>query len=525
MKFPLAAIFSFLAGSSSAQPAPLETNDSIGMRVTKVGNVPTSTTDAFSYNMGVSEDPKNGRVFFMDQKFGKIFVYTAKNGRVDKVWDLENDAIPDGLDLSYDYVPGFDIKVQRVHPGKKKNEVIVIFTSLTLPDGWKKPSASLPAPGAYPAYLCNGEEFIHDAYRIGTMGECVFSQHVGLPTYTVYQVFYKFKLQNKKLSNPYPFFVIENQMAVGHQGGGSTVLDNGSILWSVGDCTIYGYDGLYAPQDDKESCGKILLIDTMKKNSYEVVAKGVRNSQQMKIVKGSKKKGKKHGWKGRDLKGSKGKSSKVSKGKSGEGYDERDFLVFADIGAVTAEEVNAVYVKDLLDTNHIENFGWGRNTHDGKAREGTFYIEQGGGGLLPGEPPFKGDAPVPEGGYMQPWVQFGRTATDFFFAIAGFAVSDVSFDKLKLVWTEFNTGLIMGTTKKYSFKNYSGPVKGYKIKLFNKAGKYLENGLNDLVAEELGGDAERGDGRMFHYPDGTAGVFIERTGAFYKLEEIDISDN
>ena len=52
---------------------------------------------------------------------------------------------------------------------------------------------------------------------------------------------------------------------------------------------------------------------------------------------------------------------------------------------------------------------------------------------------------------------------------------------------------------------------------------YLENGLNDLVREELGDVSYfRGDPRLFHYPDGQAGVFIERTGVFYKLTEIEL---
>lgn len=67
----------------------------------------------------------------------------------------------------------------------------------------------------------------------------------------------------------------------------------------------------------------------------------------------------------------------------------------------------------------------------------------------------------------------------------------------------------------------SAPAKSYKIKVFDAEGNYLENGFNDLVLEELGEVGfYRGDPRMFHYPDGTAGVFIERTGAFYKLTEI-----
>ena len=67
----------------------------------------------------------------------------------------------------------------------------------------------------------------------------------------------------------------------------------------------------------------------------------------------------------------------------------------------------------------------------------------------------------------------------------------------------------------------AAPAQSYKIKLYDTGGNYLDNGFNDLVKEELGEVGYyRGDPRMFHYPDGTAGVFIERTGVFYKLTEI-----
>ena len=87
----------------------------------------------------------------------------------------------------------------------------------------------------------------------------------------------------------------------------------------------------------------------------------------------------------------------------------------------------------------------------------------------------------------------------------------------------------MGTNQRYyhgSTKNV-GPVTGYKIKLYDTDGNYLENGANDLVQDVLGDvgyyrEDYRGDPRLFHYPDGTAGLFIERTGAFYKLTEVAI---
>ena len=68
-------------------------------------------------------------------------------------------------------------------------------------------------------------------------------------------------------------------------GGGIASTSDGSLLWSVGDCSPFGLDGMYAPQLDDETCGKILQIDADTPGSFRVVAKGVRNSQQMKIFK------------------------------------------------------------------------------------------------------------------------------------------------------------------------------------------------------------------------------------------------
>ena len=55
------------------------------------------------------------------------------------------------------------------------------------------------------------------------------------------------------------FVVVENQMVPGHLGGGALAVEGGKMLWSVGGCTILGFDGRYAPQSDDQICGKILL--------------------------------------------------------------------------------------------------------------------------------------------------------------------------------------------------------------------------------------------------------------------------
>ena len=66
-----------------------------------------------------------------------------------------------------------------------------------------------------------------------------------------------------------------------------------------------------------------------------------------------------------------------------------------------------------------------------------------------------------------------------------------------------------------------GTAKGFKIKLYDSSMTYLENGFNDLVKKELGEFRYYcGEPRLLDFPDGTAGVFIKRTGGFYKLTEV-----
>jgi len=185
------------------------------------------------------------------------------------------------------------------------------------------------------------------------------------------------------------------------------------------------------------------------------------------------------------------------------------------------EEINVIKLQELLKRKNFmrPNFGWGRNIKDGKAREGTFYVEAGIGGVLGTQPPCMEDAPVDEPRYIQPWIQFGRTETDIYHGISSLAVPSKGVDTIKLMWTEFNTGIVMGTPSKH--ENTVGPETSYKYRLYDTDGNELSS-LNQLVQEELGDVGYyRGDARLFHYPDGCPGAFIERTGVFYKLTEID----
>jgi len=488
-------------GDDTCAPEALEFHTSIGMQVEKVGSVPTDATNPWSYNMMPADNLD--RLYFMDQQFGKIYCYDEADKSVKKVFDMSTpeQQLPEGIDLSWTY--GTAAQTQKVHAmsqGRSIHEVYVVLMSKTLPAGWTQADATLPAEGAFPGYACkdgvgfNETHFFPDMYRMGLQPDC-FSSGSGLESFTGYEVFTSFFVHpTQGFVNPNVFFVSEIQVTHGHMGGGIVTVEDGKILWGVGDCLLFGTDGRHAPQLDDEICGKILLIDPNNR-SYDVVAKGVRNSQQFRIVNsGDKERGWDNKW-------------------------AKDYLVFADIGGVTAEEVNARSLKKILKTNVVDNFGWGRSIVDGKSREGTFYLEPGVMGILGTEPPCKSNAPVPEPRFVQPWVQFGRTATDFYYAISSFAVAYESFDKLELIWSEFNTGYILGTTGR-GLNKKEKPVTGHKIKLYDADMNELVNGCNDLVKKEQGEVGYyRGDPRLFHFPDGTAGVFIERTGVFYTLTE------
>lgn len=442
MKIPLAAVALgalqnvFLQNSAEAAacaPDPLEFSPTIGMRVEKVGSVPAKNKDPWTFNMNVADSFDEYPIYFIDQKEGLVFSYN-ENGTVSKVFDITQSAIPAGMTLDWTWGGAAqEFRVQQLSQGAHKGEVFVVMVSSTLPDGWDKADAELPAQGAFPGWACTAKdpEFVRDMYRIGEHSSC-FESGTGLVGFTAYHVFVKYSIDEEdgSLIDPEPFFVSENQMTSGHFGGGMATVDKGKILWSVGDCLPFGTTGLYAPQLDSEHCGKILLIDP-KNGEYEVAAKGVRNSQQFRVIK-------QKGRRGRNLKA--GKKEK----KKGD-----ELLVFMDIGGATAEEVNAKSLDAILDTKEIENFGWGRNIIDGKAREGTFYLSPGSPGTFGPYPPCEVDAPIPEEGYEQPWIQFGRTATDYFYAISSFVVASTSFTNLALIWTEFNTGLVLGTTEAF----------------------------------------------------------------------------
>jgi hypothetical protein len=255
-------------------------------------------------------------------------------------------------------------------------------------------------------------------------------------------------------------------------------LGDGKILFFTGDGINFGSDGRASAQDEASHLSKILLIDPTAKTS-QVVAKGVRNPQHAEFV---------------------------------AGYST--MFAFMDIGGVTAEEVNVVTVADLLDTTTpIENFGWGRNA-DGFTREGTTYIEPGVVATF-GSPPFSALAPSPEEGFHQPFAQFGRNFNGFvggLNAVTGPVTSIVSLDTLSMLFSELNSGTMFGTFNETDAGAVAVDV--CYVTLVDKDNNDAEySNLNAL------NNGTRVDPRFFRYPDGTAGVLLEKTGNYYRFTE------
>jgi len=237
------------------------------------------------------------------------------------------------------------------------------------------------------------------------------------------------------------------------------------------------------------------LYDQPINNNYYAVGGGRRRTQQ-----------------NRKLKSSKSSSSRKPPPPTTE-----TVLAFMDIGGVTAEEVNAFPLERIMNGEML-NFGWGRNLHDGKAREGTFYVNQGKAFVLGTEPSCAGNTPLGESGFVQPWIQFGRTDTDVYYGICSFAIpSQKESGMLELIYSEFNTGQLLGTPTK--FQEGAAPSTSFKLKIFDEEGTEFEN-VNFLVERDVGESfSYRGDPRLFHFPDGVMGLFMERTGKFYTVTE------
>lgn len=444
------------------------------VRVEHLGVMPTAQGPGFfagTLSANVASPISYGRsLIFIDQNDGiyqrKFFSKGNAQDHI-KIFDVAN--APEGLTLDNRQ------SILNVATSKFDRKFYVAFTSATLPNA-EIPLYPLPAPLPDLCCVVDNPIAINDLYRIGQVPEPLsfFGE-----TRTEYQVIYQFKLKQDQLVEPKPIAAFEVQSgSIVHSGGGMLALYDGRIIFARGDSVTLGADGRFAPQDADETVGKILIVNPAD-GSVEVAAMGVRNVQRMQYA-----------------------------------FNRRGFgIVFADIGGVTAEEVNFIPFWDLIDTNKIENFGWGRNA-DGLAREGTFYIDSGVAlalaldGSRQSEPPVQSSAPSPEAGFIQPLAQWGRDDENGGAAASGPVVSYRSFKTITAMFTDLTTGVPLAVTDPLDSVN----ARVKRVNLINEAGESIDS-FNALIGR-------RADARLFTFPNGKAGVILEATGDYYRLTEV-----
>jgi subtilisin family serine protease len=281
------------------------------------------------------------------------------------------------------------------------------------------------------------------------------------PGADAWQVFYRYTFNGTALSSPQAIVALQVR-SDGHTGGGMLALDTGPVLFATGDNGDAGEDGRQYAQDAGNHLSKILRIDPAT-GAVTVLASGVRNVQRLFL--------------------------------NPNNGDPR--VEFADLGGAISEEINSVRLADLL-ASPVENFGWGRNAGDNRAREGTFYIDPAGA--------VTGAAPTPENGFTQPVAQFGREGAPLV-GVTGIVSSTVSFTNISALFGDLPTGNVMGVTGVPGAANQTV----YRVNLVNSS-------LAPVTLSGLAGG--RPDPRFFVFPDGTAGVLLERTGSFYRLTQI-----
>ncbi|WP_086931774.1 hypothetical protein [Agarilytica rhodophyticola] len=451
----------FITAMAQAQfrPNPIETSD-LTVMVEEVGEMPFVLGPGFFGPAPNLASPVrvNNRLYLIDQN--DAIYRLNRHNQVQQIFNV-NEA-PAGLVLDN---PNSIVNVSR---GRNKKSIFVMFTSATLPPA-NIPVYTLPDP--LPGACCDATTPlpITDLYRLG-------SEAPDLETRTEFQVLYEFKLGRNKLKRPRAIAAFESQSGFAqHNGGGMLTTPDGRVLFAKGDGLSSGLDGRAAPQDDNEVVGKILLIDP-NTGAIEVLAKGMRNVQRLAYAFGA---------------------------------TEGLVVGFGDIGSFVAEEVNYVTLHNLLDHSEIENFGFGRNP-DGFAREGTFYIDEGLA-LVGSSPLPLNFAPSPEAGFIQPQAQYGRNDPNSggSVAVSGPVSSFRSLTSITSLFTDLPNGILYATLE--SILNKDTTV--FRVNLVDVSGMPL-NSFRDL------NEGKRADPRLFKFPDGTAGVLLERNGKFFRLTQI-----
>lgn len=246
-------------------------------------------------------------------------------------------------------------------------------------------------------------------------------------------------------------------------GGGMVALSDGSLVMAFGDMGDAFEDGRSYAQAPVSHVSKLMRLDPVT-GTTTMLGTGIRNVQRMELA----------------------------------NHNGLDYLDFVDIGGNIVEELNRVLLGDLLDTNAVENFGWGRNSLDNLAREGTYYISTNGTAT--------GDAPIAEPGFIQPQAQWARETSGFFAGTGPISCSG-SFGGIQTLMGDLPTGNVYATQNETT----AGPQNVYRVGIVDEF--YQSATLADLA----GG---RPDPRFFCFSDGSAGVLLERTGDIYSLSEL-----
>lgn len=274
-------------------------------------------------------------------------------------------------------------------------------------------------------------------------------------------VVYEFTLAAGRLKEERPVVAMAVRTE-GHTGGGLVMLDDRTLLFTPGDNGDSYEDGRTETQSLSNHVSKILRIDVATAD-VAPVAVGVRNCQRLVI--------------------------------HGQGEEAR--LVFVDPGGWVADELNSVLVRELVRAATPLNFGWGRAAVDGRSREGSFFIDQVGNSV--------GRIPPDDSGFVRPVAEVGREGAPFL-GLAG-PVSSPSFQSITALVADLVSGNVFATTRPLGERNQ--PV--YRVGVKDAKG-------TATTFLQLSGD-KRADVRFFNFPDGSAGVLVERTGRFYRVSE------
>ena len=278
---------------------------------------------------------------------------------------------------------------------------------------------------------------------------------------------YAFDFDGTSLSHPRPVTAL-GERTDGHSGGGMVVLDDGSVLFAAGDNGDSYEDGRDDSQNPANHLAKIVHIDPST-GATKIVAVGVRAAQRLTID----------------------TFDTASNGKE-------EWLTFVDPGGWVSEELDGIRVADLSGPAPA-NFGWGRAPTDGRSREGTFFINRVGNSI--------GKVPDPDPGFIAPIAEFGRENAPVF-AVSGPVHSVQSFSRITFLFGDLVGGGVYAVT---------GPPSVIRQPVF--AVSLFDSQMQPLTLKGLA-KGQRPDPRFFNFPDGTAGVLLERTGSFYRLTEI-----